>query len=142
MSLTDAEIDQLTDKIIGCGIEVHKALGPGLLESVYRECLGLELKGAQLHFESERCFTLKYKGTPINSRLRIDMLVEGVVIVELKSVESIHPVHLAQGVTYLKLADCPAGLIMNFNVIALRSGIRRLCHPDRYRRSSLWLRPS
>ncbi len=131
MNPTDGQIDQLTDRIIGCGIEVHKELGPGLLESVYRECMCIELSNAQLHFEAEQRIRLQYKGSPINTRLQIDLLVEGVVIVELKSVESIHPLHLAQGVTYLKLADCPAGLIMNFNVIVLKTGIRRLSHPDR-----------
>ena len=133
MTLTDEQTDRLTDRIIGCGIEVHRERGPGLLESVYRECLTLELKSAELRFETEQRVQLKYKGAPINSRLQIDLLVEGAVIVELKSVEAIHPVHLAQGVTYLKLADCPAGLIMNFNVMSLRTGIRRLSHPNRYR---------
>ncbi len=108
--MTDAQVDQLTEKIIGCGIEVHRELGPGLLESVYRECFGIELNNAQLHFETEQRIRLKYKGTLINSRLQIDLLVEGSVIVELKSVDSIHPIHLAQGVTYLKLTNCPAGV--------------------------------
>jgi len=124
MSLTDSEIDQLTDKIIGCGIEVHRSLGPGLLESVYGDCLKIEFKSAQLHFETERHVPLKYKGTFIRSSL-------------LKAAECIHPIHLAQVVTYLKLTECPAGLIMNFNVTSLRKGIKRLSHPDRYRGKSL-----
>ena len=137
MDYSDAQIDRLTEKIIGCGIEVHKELGPGLLESVYRECFCIELATARLNFTSEQRIPLIYKRRAIKGRLQLDVVVEGIVIIELKSVEAIHPVHLAQGVTYLKLANCPAGLIMNFNVTSLRNGIRRLSHPDRHRRKSL-----
>jgi GxxExxY protein len=132
MHLTDEQINRIVDRIIGCGIEVHRELGPGLLESVYEECLSIELKNAQLYFEAQRRFPLKYKGTPISSRFQVDFVVEGGAIIELKSIDAIHPVHLAQVVTYLKLADCPAGLLMNFNVTSLRAGIRRLWHPSRY----------
>jgi GxxExxY protein len=132
--MTDAEINQLTDLIIGCGIEVHKALGPGLLESVYRECLLIELAAAQLNVACERRVRLSYKGKPIKSQLRIDLLVEDCIIVELKAIESIHDIHLSQVITYLRLTDCPAGLIMNFNVVLLKNGIRRVDHPDRYTR--------
>ena len=130
--MTDTQIDQLTEQIIGCGIEVHKTLGAGLLESVYRECLLVELRAASLQVVDEQWVKLKYKGTPLVSQLRLDLLVDDCVIVELKAVERIHPVHLSQVITYLKLTDHPAGLIMNFNVTSLRSGIRRLNHPDRY----------
>ncbi len=130
---TDAEIDQLTERIIGCAIEVHRTLGAGLLESVYRECMVTELRNGQLRFETERRLKLMYKGTPISSQLRLDLLVEGIVVVELKTVERIHPIHLAQVITYLKLTGCAAGLLLNFNVTSLRSGIRRLTHPDRYK---------
>jgi GxxExxY protein len=99
MASTDPHIDRLTERIIGCGIEVHKELGPGLLESVYRECMCIELKSAQLDFEAEQRIPLKYKGTQIHGRLQIDLLVEGLVIVELKSVDRIHPDNLSQGVT-------------------------------------------
>ena len=92
---TDAEIDHLTERIIGCAIEVHRTLGAGLLESVYRECMVTELRDGQLRFETERRLKLMYKGTPISSELRLDLLVEGVVVVELKTVERIHPIHLA-----------------------------------------------
>jgi GxxExxY protein len=127
-----AEIDQLTERIIGCAIEVHKALGPGLLESVYRECMIIELRTAQLRVESEQYVALNYKGQRIKGELKLDLRVEGVVIVELKVVERIHPIHLAQVITYLKLTGCPAGFLMNFNTTAMRSGVRRLNHPDLY----------
>ena len=132
MDFTDEQINCIVEKIIGCGIEVHREFGPGLLESVYRECFGIELKNAELDFEVERQFPLKYKGMPIKSRFQVDFVVEDAVIVELKSIEAVHPIHLAQVVTYLRLTDCPAGLIMNFNVMSLRTGLRRLWHPSRY----------
>jgi GxxExxY protein len=132
MHHTDEQIGRIVEKIIGGGIEVHKEFGPGLLESVYQECLGIELNNAELHFEVQRRFPLRYKGGPINCRFQVDFVVEDAVIVEVKSIDAIHPIHLAQVMTYLRLADCPAGLIMNFNVTSLRMGIRRLWHPSRY----------
>lgn len=94
------EIEQLTERIIGCAIEVHKTLGAGLLESVYRECMIIEMENAQLRFEQERCVRLSYKGVPIDSTLRVDLLVEGVVVVELKAIECLHPIHQSQVITY------------------------------------------
>ena len=132
MHFTDEQINRIVERIIGCGIEVHREFGPGLLESVYQECLAVELKNAGLCCEVEQRLPLKYKGLPISSRFQVDFAVEDAVIVELKSIEAVHPIHLAQVVTYLKLADCPAGLIMNFNVTSLRTGIRRLWHQSRY----------
>ncbi len=126
------DINRLTETIIGCAIEVHKTLGAGLLESVYRECMILEMTHAQLCFERERHIALAYKGVPINSRLRVDLIVEGLVIVELKAVECVHPIHSSQVITYLKLADCPAGLLLNFNVTAMKNGVKRLDHPGLY----------
>jgi len=134
MTVSDSDVEQVTRKIIGCGIEVHRALGAGLLESVYRECMMVELAGAQLRVERERRVRLRYKNTIIKIELRLDLLVEGLIIVELKAVDCIHPIHLSQVITYLKLAECPAGLLLNFNVASLRSGIRRLRHPDLYTR--------
>jgi GxxExxY protein len=131
-----AHIEQLTETIIGCAIEVHKTLGAGLLESVYRECMSIEMAHAQLRFEYERNVKLWYKGVPINSRLRLDLIVEGIVVVELKAIEGVHPIHLSQVITYLKLTDCPAGLLLNFNVTSMRNGIRRLDHPDLYARKT------
>ena len=127
------ELEQLTEAIIGCAIEVHKTIGAGLLESVYRECMILEMQNAGLCFESERCIGLTYKGVPINSRMRLDLLVEGTVVVELKAIECLHPIHQSQVITYLKLSDCPAGLLLNFNVTVMKSGVKRLTHPDLYR---------
>jgi len=133
---TDADVERLTEKIIGCAIEVHRTLGAGLLESVYTQCMGIELRNAQLRFESERRLELMYKGAPVSSDLRLDLLVEGVVVVELKAVDCIHPIYLSQVITYLKLTGCPAGLLLNFNVTSLRAGVRRLNHPNRYKRKS------
>jgi GxxExxY protein len=113
-------------------LKCNKALGAGLLESVYRECMIIEMTHAQLCFEHERHIALTYKGVPINSRLRVDLVVEGLVIVELKAVDCFHPIHSSQVITYLKLADCPAGLLLNFNVTAMRNGVKRLEHPDLY----------
>ncbi|MDP3720390.1 MAG: GxxExxY protein [Acidobacteriota bacterium] len=122
----------MTDRVIGCAIEVHRHLGPGLLESIYRECLAMELASHQVHFENERHVPIDYKGQRVRGTLKLDLLVEGCIVVELKAVEAIHSIHLAQVMTYLKLTGYPAGLLMNFNVTSLRSGLRRLDHPDRY----------
>src|SRR5918992_6023901 len=127
-----AVIEPLTERIIGCAIEVHKTLGAGLLESVYRECMCIELMSAGLQFESERQIQLIYKGTRINSKLWLDLLIEGIVVVELKAVECIHPIHQSQVITYLKLSGCPAGLLLNFNVTVMKNGIKRSDHPDLY----------
>ena len=127
------DFEPLTKRIIACAIEVHKTLGPGLLESVYQECMVVELKSANLDVESDRRVALEYKGKRIRAELKLDLLVGGCVVVELKAVERIHPVYLAQVITYLKLTGCPAGLLMNFNNASLRSGLRRLDHPDLYK---------
>lgn len=131
-----AELDALTEKVIGCAIEVHRTLGPGLLESVYRECMIIEMLGQHLSVQSERHVPLEYKGQRIKSQLKLDLLVEGCVVVELKAVDDLHPVHLAQVITYLKLTGYPAGLLMNFNSTTLRAGLKRLDHPDRYVRKN------
>ncbi|MDP2320094.1 MAG: GxxExxY protein [Acidobacteriota bacterium] len=132
MDLNHDQINALTDRVIGCAIEVHRHLGPGLLESIYRECLAMELAAHQVRFESERHVPIDYKGQRVRGTLKLDLLVEGCVVVELKAVEAIHPIHLAQVMTYLKLTGYPTGLLLNFNVTSLRSGLRRLDHPDRY----------
>ena len=133
MADADPEIEQLKEVIIGCGIEVHRTLGPGLLESVYRECLLIELRKQHLPAVAELKVPLVYKGTPLNGVLKLDLLIHNRVVVEVKAVEQYHPVHLAQLVTYLKLTGHPAGLLMNFNVTSLRAGLRRADHPDRYK---------
>ena len=130
MPASSADVEPLTNRIIACAIEVHKTLGPGLLESVYQECMVVELQSANLDVESDWRVPIEYKGRRIRSKLRIDLLVGGCIVVELKAAENIHPVHLAQVITYLKLTGCPAGLLMNFNTTSLRSGLRRLNHPE------------
>ena len=132
MSITPAELDDLTEKIIGCAIEVHRVLGPGLLESVYQECMIIEMRRRGLRFESDRHVTIDYKGQRISGGLKLDLLVDGCVVVELKAVERLHSIHLAQVITHLKLTGCPAGLLMNFNSPTLRAGLKRLDHPDLY----------
>jgi GxxExxY protein len=132
MVTTTEEIEALTEKIIGCAIEVHRILGPGLLESVYRECMMIEMRRKGLRFDCEQHIPLAYKGQRIGGALKLDLLVEGSIVVELKAVERFHPVHSAQVITYLKLTGCPAGLLMNFNSTTLRAGLKPLDHPDRY----------
>lgn len=118
--------------MIGCAIEVHRILGAGLLESVYTECLHRELRVQRLFAERERRVPVIYKGERLGEMFKIDLLVEKCVVVEVKAVEKLAPVHEAQVITYLKLSGCPAGLLMNFNSVLLRNGLRRLDHPDRY----------
>jgi GxxExxY protein len=125
------ELKVLTRRIIGCGIAVHRAFGPGLLESIYRSCLEIELKACGLSFESDRPVPVVYRGVQVSAAYRIDLVVEDSVVVEIKAVQSLAPVHSAQLITYLKLTSCPVGLLMNFNVPLLTDGIRRLVHPDR-----------
>ena len=124
------EIDAITEKIIGCAIEVHKTVGAGLLESAYRECLSIEMRSAKLAFDCQRAIKLSYKESPINTKLQVDLLVENLVVVELKAIETLHPVHQSQVITYLKATGCPSGLLLNFNVTVMTAGIRRLEHPD------------
>jgi len=125
-------IDALTELVIGCAIRVHDALGPGLLESIYRDCLVIELIANGLTVEVERCVPIEYRGQRVRDDLRLDLLVNGRLIVEIKAVERLHPVHKAQVITYLKLSGCPAGLLLNFNAVSLRAGLQRLDHPQVY----------
>ena len=128
------DIDALTEAVIGCAIAVHTTLGPGLLESVYRDCLAIELRKHQIPFESEKRVPIIYDGERLRDHLKIDLLVGGRVVVEIKAVERLHPVFKAQVITYLRIADCPAGLLFNFNSTSLRGGLHRLDHPDVYAR--------
>jgi GxxExxY protein len=120
------DINYLTGEIIGAAIEVHKALGPGLLESAYEECLCREFGLRQLHFKRQQAIPVEYKGVKLDCGYRIDFLIEGLVILELKSVDSLQPIHEAQLLTYLKLTGLKVGLLINFNVPVLKQGIRRL----------------
>ena len=116
----------LTEKIIGAAIEVHRALGPGLLESIYQTCLAHEMALRGLRFEKEKPLPVEYKGVKLESGYRLDFVVADKVVVELKAVDSIHDVHKAQLLTYLKLTGCKVGLLLNFNSAVLRDGIERL----------------
>ena len=120
--------EELTGQIIGAAIEVHKQLGPGLLESTYQACLCHELELRGISFECQKRLPLEYKGIKLDCGYRIDLLVAGLVIVEIKSVEALAPIHEAQLLTYLKLTGVKVDLLINFNVVVLKSGIRRLVH--------------
>ena len=119
-------INELTSKIIGAAIEVHVALGPGLLESAYEECLCYELGLRGLSNERQKPLQLIYKGRKLDCGYRVDIVVENAVILELKSCEKIEPIHSAQLLTYLKLTGLHIGLILNFNVPVMRDGIVRM----------------
>ena len=120
------DINQLSNKVIGAAIEVHKALGPGLLESAYEECLRHELNLRGLSFKRQKSLSVIYKGLKLNCGYRLDIVVENAIILEMKSCEKIEPIHKAQLLTYLKLTGLQLGLILNFNVTALRYGIVRI----------------
>jgi GxxExxY protein len=119
------ETNQITEKIIGCAINVHKHLGPGLLESAYEECLTFELKNAGLRFERQKPVPVIYKEIKLDCGYRIDVLVENTVVIELKTVDAFNPVHEAQILTYMKFAEKEIGLLINFNVILLKNGVKR-----------------
>ena len=116
---------ELTERIIGSAMEVHKALGPGLLESAYETCLGYELEATGVRFKRQLKLPLTYRGHDLECGYRLDLLVEDKVIVELKSVEKIMPIHEAQLLSYLRLSGKQVGLLINFNVPVLKQGIRR-----------------
>jgi GxxExxY protein len=128
----DPLVDAICDRIIACAIAVHTALGPGLLESIYRDCLIAEMLANGLNVEWEVPVPVNYRGRRVRDDLRLDILVEGKVVVEVKAVSLIHPVHKAQLITYLKLSGKPGGLILNFNGVTLKSGLRRVDHPEIY----------
>ena len=121
------ELNSLTDKIIGAAITVHIELGPGLLESVYQNCLFRELALLKILAEKEVALPVLYRGIKVcDEGFRLDLLVEDLVIIELKSVEKVQPVHAKQLLTYLRLANKPLGLLINFNVPLLKDGITRI----------------
>ena len=119
-------INELTGKVIGAAIDVHKNLGPGLLESVYEECLCLELKERKIVHERQKALPVKYKGSTLDCGFRMDIVLPDELIVELKSCEKLQPLHEAQLITYMKLADIQTGLLINFNVPVLKDGIKRM----------------
>ena len=119
-------INDLTGQIIGAAIEVHKELGPGLLESIYEECLCRELELRNIPFQNQKIIKIDYKGKPIGGEYRIDIVVDQKVILELKACESLLPIHEAQLLTYLKLTEIQIGLLINFNTPVLKDGIKRM----------------
>jgi len=119
------ELKELTENVIGAAMEVHRALGPGLLESTYEMCLCRELALRELEFERQRAIPIAYKGVRLDCGYRADLVVEGVVLVEIKAVEDLTPLNDAQLLSYLKLGGWKIGLIFNFNVFLLKHGIRR-----------------
>lgn len=123
--MSPAERDPLSEKIIGLAIAVHRQLGPGLLESAYEECLCFEFAEARISFSRQLALPLAYKGVHLDCGYRLDLVVESRLIIELKAVEKLMPIHEAQMLTYLRLSRCPVGLLINFNSVILKDGIRR-----------------
>jgi GxxExxY protein len=120
------DINELTGKVIGAAIDVHKILGPGLLESAYEECLCYELSNRGILFERQKELPIEYKGMTLDCGYRLDILIPDKLIIELKSCEDIQPIHGAQLLTYLKLTGMKVGLLINFNVTVLKDGIVRI----------------
>ena len=120
------DINDLTGEIIGAAIEVHKTLGPGLLESIYEECLCIEFGKRDMDYERQKEINIEYKGVRLESKYRIDVVVCKMVIVALKTVDELAPIHDAQIISYLKLTGLKVGLLINFNVSVLKDGIKRL----------------
>jgi GxxExxY protein len=114
----------ISEKVIGCSIEVHKVLGPGLLESAYVECLAFELLKCDLSVERQKPILLVYKDVKLDCGYRIDLMIENKVIIEAKAVQVLNELHFAQLLTYLKLTDCKLGLLINFNAIRLKDGLK------------------
>ena len=118
--------NEISNKIIGLGIDVHNALGPGLLESAYKECLYYKLVQSGLLVQKEKPMPLLFEEVKLDCGYRIDLLVENKVVIEIKSVDALNDIHLAQTLTYLKLGNYKLGLLMNFNVLKLKDGVRRV----------------
>ena len=120
------EFDELSNRVIGCAIEVHRNLGPGLLESTYEQCFAHELRVEGMPFKLQHPLPVEYKGLKLDCGYRVDLLIDNSLIVELKSVDSVLPIHQAQLLTYMKLSSIKIGLLMNFNVKYLKTGIIRM----------------
>jgi GxxExxY protein len=120
------QLNDLTERIVGCAIAVHRTMGPGLLESVYQACLSIELAENGLNIEAQKTLPAIYRGRFLDCVYRADMIVEGRVVLELKSVARLEAVHTAQLLTYVRLAKCEAGLLINFNVELLKNGVKRV----------------
>lgn len=126
------DLEALKERVIACGIDVHRTLGPGLLESIYRDCMAIELRAAGLSVERERRVAIRYRDETVGGSLKLDLVVDNRLIVEIKAVDRPHPVFMAQVITYLKLTGLPVGLLMNFNTTVLKPGLKVLVHPDLY----------
>lgn len=119
-------IEEIFKKVLDCSFQVHTALGPGLLESAYEECLFYEMTQIGLNVEKQKALPLVYKEVKLDAGYRIDLIVENNIIIEIKAVDSLSDIHLAQILTYLKLSNCKLGLLVNFNVRHLKDGIKRV----------------
>lgn len=124
--------EQLTQDIIACAIRVHEAFGPGLFESIYKQCLVIDLRASGFEVDTTRRIPLTYRGHDIDAHFCPDIIVDNTVIVELKAVNALARVHKTQVITYLKLTNLPVGLLMNFNVDRVTDGVRRVVRPDLY----------
>lgn len=138
MNHTDTEIqrqklNELSAKVIGACIEIHRELGPGLLESAYEECLAYELSKSGLRFERQKPLPVRYKEVKLDCGYRLDFVIEGTLIVEIKAVTELLPIHEAQLLTYLKLEKQPLGLLINFNVPTLKQGVKRVAQGDLFK---------
>lgn len=120
------EENEIANKVIGLGIEIHKELGPGLLESAYKECMYYKIGKSGLFVEKEKPMPLVFEGVKLDCGYRIDLLVERKLVIEIKSVEALNDIHLAQTLTYLKLGNYKLGLLIDFNIILLKDGIKRV----------------
>lgn len=118
--------NELSRVVFDCALKVHRTLGPGLLESAYEECLSYELLNAELLVERQKILPIVYESIKLDAGYRIDLMIEGKVIIELKAVEVLTDVHMAQVLTYLRLSECRLGLLINFNVTLLKNGMRRV----------------
>ena len=134
MPLIKLVSDPLTEAIIAGAIAVHEEVGPGLLEGIYERCLAIELGARGLKVETERTLPLIYRGVLLDCEYRLDLIVDDKVIVEVKAVQALHPVFQAQVITYLRLTGISVGLLLNFNVPVMKQGIRRIEHPDEYKK--------
>jgi len=129
MIIDPSAFNDITRVILAGAIEVHRTLGAGLLESIYMPCLQFELASRKLRFVVQRTIPITYKGIALDACYRVDLIVEDLVVVEVKSVAALMPVHQSQTLTYMRLTECPAGLLINFNVPRLMDGVRRLINP-------------
>jgi GxxExxY protein len=133
MPLSESQWNEVTATIIGAAMEVHREIGPGLLENAYQACLVQELADRGLHLEVQKALPVIYKNVHVSLGYRIDILVERQIILEVKAVEKLLPVHVAQVLAYLKLSGCPIGLILNFNTARLADGIKRVLNASEVR---------